>query len=127
MSIELELAKRRSMSLNGLANTSVATIQLHGPFDFECGRVCGVSGDADEHHPLLVTRDSVVYNLRSRKGCMAVENLLRRRCLVSNCPVVHRGIRDHSNRRVVDPFPEYDIFIIDVRLDFLLCLNIEYL
>ena len=56
---------------------------------------------------------------------MAVEDLLRRRRRVGDGPVVHCGLRHEAEGRVVDPLPEDDVLVVDVRLDFLLRLNVE--
>lgn len=58
---------------------------------------------------------------------MAVEYLLGRGSLVCNAPVEDRRFCDHADSGIRYPFPEQYIFVVDVRLDFLLGVNVENL
>lgn len=39
--------------------------------------------------------------------------------------MVHRGVSDHSECGVCDPLPKDDVFVVDMRLDLLLRLDVE--
>lgn len=39
--------------------------------------------------------------------------------------MVYSSVGDHSNNRVVYPFPKDDVFVVDVGFDFLLSFNVE--
>jgi hypothetical protein len=41
--INLNLRECGSMTLNGLRNSTVSTVQLHRPLDLEGGRICRIS------------------------------------------------------------------------------------
>ena len=124
-SIDLQLGKGSCVALNRLADTSFTTVQLDVALDLEGGRVGGVPRDADQDQPLLVRCRAVVDNLCADKSRMTVEDLLRRGCCVRNCPMVHRGLSDHAQGRVVDPLPKNDILCVDMGFDLLLGLHVE--
>ena len=54
MAIKLDLCECGSVTLDRLADSTLATVKLHGALDFESGRVGGVTGDTDENQPLVV-------------------------------------------------------------------------
>lgn len=56
---------------------------------------------------------------------MTVKYLLGSGSRVGDGPMVNGRLGNHSNSRVGDPFPEYDILITDMRLHFLFRLNVE--
>lgn len=56
---------------------------------------------------------------------MTVEDLLGRRGLVLDCPVINGGFCDHSDNFFVDPFPEHDVLVIDMGFNLLLGLDVE--
>ena len=58
---------------------------------------------------------------------MTVEDLLRRGRRVGDGPVEHGRLCDQADGVVRDPLPENDIRVVDVRLDLLLRLDVEYL
>jgi len=43
VAIKLQLSEGGSVTLNGLADTAVSAVQLHGTFDLERGGVGGIS------------------------------------------------------------------------------------
>lgn len=98
---------------------------MHGTLDRERGGICAITRDTDENQPFLIWSDSVIDNLGSSKGRMTIEDFLRGGCLVGDCPVVYGAFCDHSNGSIRHPFPEYDVFIVDVRFDLLLRFNVE--
>jgi hypothetical protein len=102
------------VALDRLADTPLAAVELHGTLNLEGRRVRGVAGDADEDHPLLVVGDAVVDDLGTGECCMAVEDLLRRRCRVGNAPVVDGGVGDHADDGLRHPFPEDDVLVVHV-------------
>jgi hypothetical protein len=102
------------VTLNRLADTPLAAVELHSTLDLEGRRVSGVAGDADEDHPLLVVRDAVVDDLSTGECRMAVEDLLGRRCRVGDAPVVDGRVSDHANNGLGHPFPEDDVLVVDV-------------
>ena len=72
--IQLQLRKARSMTLNRLAHAPLATIQLHAPLNLERAR-SRIARDAHQDKPLLVRRDAVVDYLRAGKRGVSVEDL----------------------------------------------------
>lgn len=127
MSVQLKLRERSSVTLDRLAHSPLATVELDRALDLERGGVGSVARDTNENKPLLIGRCAVVDDLRADKGWMAVEDLLRRGRRVGNGPVVHCGLRHEAEGRVVDPLPEDNVLVIDVRLDFLLRLDVKHL
>ena len=127
VTIQLELSERSSVTFNWLGNTPIPAVQLHSTLYFERRRVGSVSGNTNKHKPFLVSTGAVVDDLRADKGWMAVEDLLRRGRRVGDGPVVHCGLRHEAEGRVVDPLPEDNVLVIDVRLDFLLRLDVKHL
>ena len=125
MSVQLYLRERSSVALNWLANTTLPAVQLNVALDLERGRVGRVAGDANQYQPLLICSRAIVDDLRTDEGGMAVEDLLRRGRRVGDGPMVNRRLRDEAEGRVRNPFPEDDVLVTDVGLDFLLSLDVE--
>ena len=127
MTFQLHLSKSGGVTLDRLADTTIPAIQLHGAFDFERGGVGGISRNANEHEPLLVSTAAVVDYLGADEGRMPVKHLLWRRRRVGRGPVIDGSFRHYSNAGVRYPLPEGDVLSISVRLDLGLGLDVEYL
>lgn len=56
---------------------------------------------------------------------MSLENFRRCARRICNSPVINGGVRDHADGVAIDPLPEDDVCVTDMRLDFLLGLDIE--
>ena len=77
MTIKLQLREGGSVALNGLANTPVPTIKLHGTPNFEGRRVRCIPRNSDQDKPFLVCTSTIVDDLCTDKGCVTVEDFLR--------------------------------------------------
>lgn len=113
------------MTLNRLADTSLPAVELDRAFNPECSRVIGVSSNAHNHEPLFISSCSVTDNLSACEVGVAVENFDWRRSSVCHGPVPDRGFRNETNRVGGEPRPVDHILVHDMRLDFLLHLNVE--
>ena len=82
VSIQLQLGEGCGVILDWLADATLLAAQLHRALHLERRWVGGVAGNANEDEPFLVCACPVVDNLRSNKGGMTVEDVLRRRGLV---------------------------------------------
>ena len=127
MSVLLDLRKCGSMTLDRLTNASLLAIQLHGTFDLERGRIGAIARNTDDDEPFLIGSDSVVDDLCAGESCVSVKYFLRRGRGVRDRPVVHRGVGDHAYGCVGYPLPKDDVFIIGMRLDLLLGVNVKNL
>ena len=58
---------------------------------------------------------------------MTVKDLLRGGRRIRYVPMIHRSIRNNPYRRLGNPLPEDDIFVVLVGLDFLFCVDIKNL
>jgi hypothetical protein len=58
---------------------------------------------------------------------MPVKHFLRRGSRVRDTPMIYRGVCDDANRRLGNPLPENNIFVILMCLDFLFRVNVENL
>lgn len=70
------------MSFDGLGDTPIPVVQLHGAFDLECRRVGRISGNTDQNQPFLIKSGTIVYYLSTGKRWMTIKNLLGRRRLI---------------------------------------------
>ena len=77
VSVELELRKGSSVTLDRLANPSLSTVQLHGTLNFERRGIRRVTGNTDQDEPFLVGAGAVVDDLSTNEGGVPVEYLLR--------------------------------------------------
>lgn len=76
--IQFELRKRSCVAFNGLTDPAITAIELHRTLDLERSGVCSVSRDTNENEPLLICRNTVIYDLSASESCVAVEYLRRR-------------------------------------------------
>lgn len=113
------------MTLNGLTDSPLLAIQLHRAFHLESRRIRRVARDTDDNHPVLARRNAIVDDLAAGQCGVTVEHLLRRSGSVRDRPVVYGSICDEAEVRVGRPFPEHDIFVVNVGFDFLLRLDVE--
>ncbi len=127
MPVQFDLSKSCCVAFNGLTDTTVPAVKLHGTLDFECRGIGGVSRYTNEDQPFLVGRRAIIDNLGATKRRMAVKYLLRRRSLVCYRPVVDCRVGDDTNSGVVYPCPVDDVFGAHVGFDLLLGLDVEYL
>lgn len=77
--VQLQFRKRRSMTLDGLTDSTLHRVQLHRALDLESvlSRLAGggVGRNADENTPLAVRRHTVVDDLVGLQGGMSVKDL----------------------------------------------------
>lgn len=97
IAIQLELSKGGGVTLDWLTDSTVPAIQLHGALDLECGGVRGISGNADEYEPLLISTAAVVDYLCANERRMSIKHFLRGRCSVCRGPVIDSGFCHYSN------------------------------
>lgn len=127
--IQPDLRKARRVPLNGLTDTPVPGIQLNASLDLEASSNC-VRGNSNKRCPLFVSRNAIVDDLVVGQGDMSVKDLDW--CVGSSCgsrsgPMVHRSVGDDSEGLRRCPLPEDDILVHQMRLDFLLQLDVENL
>lgn len=114
------------MSLDWLTDIPLPTIQLHGAFDLESTRR-SVPNDPDENEPLAIARCAIVNDLGSGESSMSIKDLLGRASGVFDSPMEDSGFAYETERAVVDPFPEYNVLVDNMRFHFLLGFDIENL
>ena len=115
------------MTLDGLADTTVPAVQLHGALDLKRGGVGRISRNTNEYEPLLVSTAPVVDDLCADESWMSIKHLLWRRRRVGRGPVIDGGFRHYSDGVVRYPLPEGDVLSVRVGLDLGLSLDVEYL
>lgn len=117
VTVQLDFSKRSGVTFNRLTDTPIPAVELHSTLYFERRRVGRVARNTNEYQPFLVGAAAVVDDLSTNKGWMPVEDLLWRRSAIGCRPVVYRGFGDDANSRVIDPLPEDNFRVVEVRLD----------
>ena len=127
MSVQLQFSKGGSVTINRLADATVPTVELHGAFDPERGRVGIVCRNTDEHQPLLVSTAAVVDYLRPGKTLMSIEQFLRGRRHICHGPVIDGSFCHYPDGIFRYPLPESDVLGMHVGLDLGLGNHVKYL
>ncbi len=116
--VGLELCECGSVTLDGLRDTTVARVKLHGTLDTEgVGSARGVSRDTNKNEPFLVLTCAVVDDLCTLQADVAIKDL-------GGCGFAFHGpmeycvLGDNTESGVADPFPEGDVLGHEMRLYF---------
>jgi len=93
----------------------VSAIQLHSALDLKCRSICRVARNSYEYKSFLVWGDLIVNDLGTGQCGMVVKDFLGRGCPVCDSPVINRYVSNHSDCCFGDPFPKYNVLIVDMR------------